>query len=80
MKIVFKRIEAALRNIIRDVEDSENLSFEGLGLLLLKLGVFKSSEFGQEEASNRSSLSMTQTKLKQQTLAKEVRKIMDTLD
>lgn len=78
MKIVFKRIETALRNLIQEVEEfdqKDHLSFENLGLLLHRLGLFKNLEFSQgEEASHRSSVSINQSKVKPQMLAREVKR------
>jgi len=77
MKIILKKIEASLRNLISDVENPNSrgrISFENLGVILHRLGIFQNLEFIQQndENTNKSSLSVNQSKIKPQRLAREI--------
>jgi len=78
VKIILKRIETALRNLIADSESQNTagkVSFENLGLILHRLGLFQNLEFQSthtEDPANKSSVSVNQNKVKPQRLTREV--------
>lgn len=71
------KIKKCLQSLIQDqVTPSEGpatVSFEGLGVILSKIGIFQNLEFGKiDEKLNRSSLSLNQNKVKPERLSQEV--------
>ena len=75
MKIMMKKIESALRSLIEDVAEPnqpEKLAFDKLGVVLHRLGVFRNLEFAQTLDHTKSSLTLNQSKVKPQRLAREV--------
>lgn len=79
VKIILKRIETAIRNLIADSESQATagkVSFENLGVILHRLGLFQNLEFQAthhgDDHANKSSVSVNQTKVKPQRLTREV--------
>lgn len=74
-KLVTQRIEKIVRGIVNDAEDSGSsgaLSFENLGVVLHRLGIFQSLEFNKDDNLNQSSLTINQTRAKPERLNSEV--------
>ena len=70
-----KRIEKIIRSLIDDAEEPSsngNLTFENLGAVLNKLGVFQNLEFSKSDKMNQTSLSINQSKIKPERLSAEV--------
>ena len=76
MKIVLQKLQKSLSNLIKNAEDAEvpdQLSFEGLGTVLHRLGVFQNLEFTSNEADGeKSCLSINHARVKPERLAMEV--------
>ncbi len=75
MLLVVKRIERSLRALIEDTENPESkgyLTFENLGTVLYRIGVFQNLEFTKSDKNNQSSLSLNQLKIKPERLSQEV--------
>jgi len=76
IKIVLKKVEAALRNIIQQSENAKHpgsIDFADLGVILSRLGVFQNLEFNQDDHDpNQSSLSLNKSKMKPQRLSQEI--------
>lgn len=78
-QIVLKRLQKALGSLISETEDQEaqgQLRFEGLGMVLYRIGVFQNLSFipkNNEGDEQKSSLSINPAKAKPDRLSKEVR-------
>jgi len=76
IKIVLKKVETALRNIIQQSENAHRpgfIAFADLGIILSRLGVFQNLDFIQDDNDpNQSGLSLNQSRIKPQRLTKEI--------
>ena len=74
-KMVMQRLEKMIRGVISDAEDGDTkgfMTFENVGVVLHKLGVFQALEFLKQDL-NQSSLSINKSKPKVQRLGQEVK-------
>lgn len=74
-KLVMKRIERIIKTLVHDAEDPNNagnLSFENLGIVLQKVGIFQNLEFNRNDKLNQTSLSINQVRIKPERLNAEV--------
>lgn len=70
-----KKIEKIIRSIIEEAEEpatAGNLTFENLGSVLQKIGIFQNLEFQKSDKMNQTSLSLNQSKIKPERLNAEV--------
>lgn len=76
MKIVLKKLQKSMKSLIMDAEESDKagqLTFEGLGTVLHRLGVFQNLEFiPKDNHGEKSSLHINQAKIKPERLNKEI--------
>lgn len=76
VQIMFKRLQQAVKSLISDSESIENpgnLTFEGLGTVLYKIGLFQNLEFTpQENDPERSSVTINQARVKPERLSREI--------
>ena len=84
MKIVLQKLQKSLSSLIKDAETPEatgEITFEGLGTVLNRLGVFQNLEFSPNNGNGeRSSVSINHAKVKPERLAREVSLSMFTCD
>lgn len=70
-----QRVEKLIRSIVTNAEEPKAeglLTFENLGSVLHKLGIFQNLEFNKEDRLNQSSLTINQAKIKPERLGSEV--------
>lgn len=76
MQIVFKKLQQAIKSLVSDCESLENpgnVTFEGLGTILYRIGLFQNLEFTpQENDPDRSSVTINQARVKPERLSKEI--------
>jgi len=76
MKIVLKRLQKAMKSLVENAEESETkgrLTFEGIGTVLYRLGLFQNLEFiPKNDQGDKSSMSINHAKVKPERLSKEV--------
>jgi len=79
MKIVLNRLQKAMKSLVVNAEESETkgrLTFEGLGTVLYRVGLFQNLEFIPKEGDGeKSSMSINHAKVKPERLSKEVKLI-----
>jgi len=76
VQMVIKKLQRALKSLVEGAEESEtpdSLTFEGLGTVLFRLGLFQNIEFKpKSEEVERSSMSINHAKVKPERLSKEI--------
>ncbi|KRX09182.1 hypothetical protein PPERSA_05851 [Pseudocohnilembus persalinus] len=71
-KIVLKKIEESLSNILNTIEESEELSFENLGYFFEQLGLFKALKFKKTNQNETSLYLHDRQKVDIQRLSREM--------
>jgi hypothetical protein len=76
VQIVFKKLQQAVKSLINDSESQENpghVTFEGLGTILYRIGLFQNLEFKpQENDPDRSSVTINHARVKPERLSREI--------
>lgn len=75
LRLVMRKIEKALRNVVADNEAPDQkgqINFENLGTIFHNIGCFQNLEFAKDQDSNRSSLSLNELKIKPERLMQEI--------
>ena len=70
-----QRLDKLIRNLIQEADESntsDSITFENLGSILQRLGIFQNLQFHKGDQLNQSTLTLNHSKIKPERLSAEV--------